>query len=80
MAADQRAGLLLAAAAFVFWGLTPFYFKAMSVVSPLEIVAHRIIWSTFILAGLLLIINRRFFKSAILQLRKHALGAAGLHG
>jgi chloramphenicol-sensitive protein RarD len=72
MAADQRAGLLLAAAAFVFWGLTPFYFKAISAVSPLEIVAHRIIWSTFILVGLLLIINRRFFKSAVLQLRKHA--------
>ncbi len=72
MDGDQRAGLLLAGSAFVFWGLTPFYFKAMSAVSPLEIVAHRIIWSTFILAGLLLIINRRFFKSAILQLRKHA--------
>ena len=72
MDGDQRAGLLLAGAAFVFWGLTPFYFKAISAVSPLEIVAHRIIWSTFILAGLLLIINRRFFKSAVLQLRKHA--------
>ena len=62
---------MLAGAAFVFWGLTPFYFKAMSAVSPLEIVAHRIIWSTFILAGLLLIINRKFFKSAILQLKQH---------
>ena len=71
MAADQRAGLLLAAAAFIFWGLTPFYFKAMSAVSPLEIVSHRIIWSTFILAALLLIINRKFFKSAILQLKQH---------
>ena len=76
MDGDQKAGLLLAAAAFVFWGLTPFYFKAMSAVSPLEIVSHRIIWSTFILAGLLLIINRKFFKSAISQLKRHgwALG------
>jgi len=71
MDGNQRAGLLLAAAAFVFWGLTPFYFKAMSAVSPLEIVSHRIIWSTFILAALLLIINRKFFKSAILQLKQH---------
>ncbi len=68
---EQRAGLLLAGSAFVFWGLTPFYFKAMSAVSPLEIVSHRIIWSTFILAGLLLIINRRFFKSVSLQLKQH---------
>ncbi len=73
MDADQRAGLLLAAAAFIFWGLTPFYFKAMPTVSPLEIVSHRIIWSTFILAGLLLIINRKFFKSAISQLKRHGL-------
>ena len=71
MDGNQRAGLLLAAAAFVFWGLTPFYFKAMSAVSPLEIVSHRIIWSTFILAALLLIINRKFFKNAISQLRRH---------
>ena len=73
MDADQRAGLLLAAAAFIFWGLTPFYFKAMPTVSPLEIVSHRIIWSTFILAALLLIINRKFFKSAISQLKRHGL-------
>ena len=71
MDGDQKAGLFLAAAAFVFWGLTPFYFKAMSAVSPLEIVSHRIIWSTFILAALLLILTRKFFKSAILQLKQH---------
>ncbi len=71
MDGDQRTGFLLAAAAFVFWGLTPFYFKAMSAVSPLEIVSHRIIWSTFILAGLLLIINRKFFKSAISLLKRN---------
>ncbi len=71
MDGDQKTGLLLAAAAFVFWGLTPFYFKAMSGVPPLEIVSHRIIWSTFILAALLLVINRKFFKSAILQLKQH---------
>ena len=80
MDGNQRAGLLLAAAAFVFWGLTPFYFKAMSAVSPLEIVSHRIIWSTFVLSGLLLIINRKFFKSAISQLKRYgwALGAGAI--
>ena len=71
MGNDQKTGFLLAASAFIFWGLTPFYFKAISAVSPLEIVSHRIIWSTVILAGLLLIINRKFFKDALLQLRRH---------
>jgi chloramphenicol-sensitive protein RarD len=76
MDGDQRAGLLLAGSAFVFWGLTPLYFKAMTVVSPLEIVSHRIIWSTVILAALLLIINRKFLGSAISHIRRHgwALG------
>lgn len=64
---------MLAAAAFIFWGLTPFYFKAMSAVSPFEVVSHRIIWSTFILAGLLLVINRKFFNGAIIQLKRHGL-------
>jgi len=71
MSGDHRTGLLLAASAFVFWGLTPFYFKAMPGVSPLEVVSHRIVWSTFILAGLLLIINREFFKGAVSHLKKH---------
>ena len=71
MGNDQKSGLLLAASAFVFWGLTPFYFKAISTVSPLEIVSHRIIWSTVILTGLLLIINRKFFRDALLQLKRH---------
>jgi chloramphenicol-sensitive protein RarD len=71
MGNDQKTGFLLGVSAFVFWGLTPFYFKAISAVSPLEIVSHRIIWSTVILAGLLLIINRKFFRNALFQLRQH---------
>jgi len=71
MGKDERTGLLLAVSAFVFWGLTPFYFKAISAVSPLEIVSHRIVWSTFILAGLLAIINRKFFRGAVSQLKQH---------
>ena len=60
---DQKTGFLLAGAAFVFWGLTPFYFKAISAVSPVETVAHRIIWSTVILAFFLLFINKNIFRN-----------------
>ena len=73
MGQDQKTGFLLGVSAFTFWGLTPFYFKAISSVSPLEIVSHRIVWSTFILAGLLLIVNRKFLKTALLQLKRHGL-------
>ncbi|EFK05854.1 protein RarD [delta proteobacterium NaphS2] len=73
MGQDQKTGFFLGVSAFTFWGLTPFYFKAISSVSPLEIVSHRIVWSTFILAGFLLIINRKFLKTALLQLKRHGL-------
>ena len=47
---DTREGLLLGAGAFALWGLYPFYFKALAHVSPLEIVVHRILWSSLLLA------------------------------
>jgi chloramphenicol-sensitive protein RarD len=44
--ADEfRAGLLYAIAAFGFWGLVPIYFKAVGHVGPLDILAHRVVWS-----------------------------------
>ena len=50
---DSREGLLLGGGAFALWGLYPFYFKALGDVPPLEIVAHRIFWSTLVLAPLI---------------------------
>jgi chloramphenicol-sensitive protein RarD len=42
---ERRAGSLFAVAAFVFWGLTPIYFKLLPHVSPVEVLAHRVLWS-----------------------------------
>jgi len=71
MSNDQRTGFLLAAAAFVFWGLTPFYFKSLSTVSPMETVSHRIIWSTLVLVILLLITHRTFFGEVFHQIKRN---------
>ena len=49
----QRQGVLYGLAAYLCWGFFPVYFKAVHVVAPLEMVAHRICWS---LAFLLLLI------------------------
>jgi len=68
---NKRTGFLLAGAAFVFWGLTPLYFKSLANVLPMETVAHRVIWSTLILALLLLIVNRTFFKDIFSQIKRH---------
>ncbi len=51
---DTPKGLALAITAYVLWGFLPLYMKALSHIGPVEIVAHRIIWSVPV-AGLLLI-------------------------
>jgi chloramphenicol-sensitive protein RarD len=43
--ADRRAGSLFAIAAFGFWGLTPIYYKLLPHVPPVEVLAHRVVWS-----------------------------------
>jgi len=51
---DTPKGLALAITAYLLWGFLPLYMKAMAHISPVEVVAHRIIWS-IPSAGLLLI-------------------------
>ena len=43
-----------ALAAYIFWGLAPIYFKQIQSVAPIEVIAHRILWSIPMLAGFLL--------------------------
>jgi chloramphenicol-sensitive protein RarD len=38
-------GLVAGISAFLIWGLTPLYFKLLSHLAPLEIIAHRSVWS-----------------------------------
>lgn len=49
----RRQGIAGTLIAFTIWGLAPLYFKAVGSVPPTEIVAHRILWSLLLLAGLL---------------------------
>ena len=41
--------------AFLIWGISPVYWKAMQQVPALEIVTHRVVWSFFFLIGLTLV-------------------------
>ncbi|HWX02677.1 EamA family transporter RarD [Collimonas sp.] len=42
----MQAGMLYAIASYVLWGLFPIYFKALEAeIPPVDIVAHRILWS-----------------------------------
>ena len=42
---DVRLGLIAGIMAYTFWGAFPIYFKITETVGPLEILAHRIVWS-----------------------------------
>lgn len=41
----MRSGILSAALAFLCWGLFPIYFHAIGDVPPVQILAHRVLWS-----------------------------------
>jgi chloramphenicol-sensitive protein RarD len=55
---QARTGFALGLSAYFVWGVLPLYFKALANVAPTEIVAHRILWSVFFLAPLVLIGRR----------------------
>ncbi len=44
-----QSGLTFAVGAFALWGLIPIYFKTLEQVPPLEVLAHRVFWSSLLL-------------------------------
>ena len=46
---QHRLGLLFGLLAYGLWGIFPLYFALLDAVSPLEVVAHRIIWTLVLL-------------------------------
>ena len=49
----DRRGVWIAVAAYVAWGLMPLYWHALREVPSLQILLHRIVWSTLIVGGFL---------------------------
>jgi chloramphenicol-sensitive protein RarD len=49
----MRKGVVLAASSYVAWGLFPAYFRLLRTVSPVEVLAHRMIWSLVFLCFVL---------------------------
>ncbi|WP_022851854.1 EamA family transporter RarD [Limisalsivibrio acetivorans] len=62
------AGFLTGLATYIFWGLTPVFWKQLEHVPSFEILCHRIVWSVFFLA-LLIVIQRRHGEVAELLSR-----------
>jgi chloramphenicol-sensitive protein RarD len=53
-----REGLFYGMAAYTWWGLIPLYFKFLEAVPPLEMLAHRVVWSFVVLAVVALVSRR----------------------
>ncbi|MEY8878816.1 MAG: EamA family transporter RarD [Leptothrix sp. (in: b-proteobacteria)] len=54
----MRRGILHAAAAYTLWGLFPLYFRAVREIAPLEITAHRVLWSLLFMLVVMLALRR----------------------
>lgn len=54
----QVAGFGYALGAYVLWGFFPVYWKFLQGIDPVEILAHRIVWSLLFVGGLIAISNR----------------------
>src|SRR5690242_16169199 len=52
---SSAGGFPLGLGAYALWGVLPIYFKALADVSPVDIVAHRVLWSLPYLAVLITI-------------------------
>jgi len=54
----QTVGVLTAGGAYLLWGAFPIYFHALAGVSPGEVLAHRIAWSTLFMVALVTVMGR----------------------
>jgi chloramphenicol-sensitive protein RarD len=72
---EQKIGTLAAFGAYTMWGLLPIYWKRLSGVESLQILAHRIVWA-FLFTLVLLVITRQLGSLAsIFKDRRRALYA-----
>jgi chloramphenicol-sensitive protein RarD len=55
---DSLRGLAFAVTAYAMWGFLPIYMKWLAHVPPVEVIAHRVIWSVPVAAAVLIVLSR----------------------
>jgi chloramphenicol-sensitive protein RarD len=73
----DRRGILLALVAYGTWGLAPIYFKLLEQATPLEVLAHRVIWSAVVLVVLIYL---RGQWVSLLRLNRRQVGWLAVSG
>jgi len=56
---ETRRGALFGAAAYLLWGVFPLYFPLLDPAGPIEVLAHRVVWS-LVVVGVLVQVRRRW--------------------
>jgi chloramphenicol-sensitive protein RarD len=64
---EERRGYLYGLLAYGIWGFFPIYFKLLQPAGPLEILAHRVIWSVVFVSLLLAAVRNWRFLTRILR-------------
>ncbi|MDZ4169671.1 MAG: EamA family transporter RarD [Coriobacteriia bacterium] len=66
----MRRGVWQAAGAYAIWGLLPLYWRALHEVPALQLISHRIVWSSVLLTIVLLVLGQvRSFRSVAFKPR-----------
>jgi chloramphenicol-sensitive protein RarD len=74
---DSRAGFFYALIAYVMWGFLPLYMKMLAHVPPVEVIAHRVLWSLPIAFAVIVWLGRtRDLRLAFRSPRTLMMGAA----
>jgi chloramphenicol-sensitive protein RarD len=74
---ELRRGYLFGLGAYVLWGFMPVYIKLVDRAGPLEILAHRVVWSVVLVALLLAVLRRWAYLRSLLR-RPRALAGITL--
>ena len=70
---EARSGFLLGVAAYSIWGLFPLYWPLLEPAGAVEILAHRVVWSTLVMVVLVIVVRRRRDVRAALSSPRKAL-------
>ncbi|WP_438990452.1 EamA family transporter RarD [Lentibacter sp.] len=73
MKTESAKGVLAMIVACLIWGFSPLYYKILSHIPPIEILAHRTIWSFVIFAAILTLQGRVSALFALFSTRKSVL-------
>jgi chloramphenicol-sensitive protein RarD len=73
---EVRRGYLYGLAAYAMWGFFPLYFKLLQPAGPLEILAHRVVWSVVFVSLLLAALRNGRFLGRLIRDRRLFGGVA----